>query len=130
MLAQLPVQRPGKPHTIGLIEFPTDNPERSAAFYHALFGWKIWPGPYTMFDTGNIRGAFPDTINGFPPLRAVLEPGDILVYVEVQDIDAILARARELGAGVLLDKTVSAPGHLVAIITDPAGAKIALGQGD
>ncbi len=128
VLAQLPAERPANPHTIGLIEFPTENPERSAAFYHALFGWKIWPGPYTMFDTGNIKGAFPDTINGFPPVCDVLEPGDTLVYVQVRDIDAILARARELGAGVLLETTVSAPDHLVAIITDPAGAKIALGQ--
>lgn len=32
--------------------------------------------------------------------------------------------------GVLLDKTESAPGHVLAIITDPAGAKIALGQSD
>lgn len=43
ILAQLPVQwptspprRPDTPHTIGLIEFPTDDPEQSAAFYHAL----------------------------------------------------------------------------------------------
>ena len=137
VLAQLPVQwpltppqRPGKPHTIGLIEFPTEDPAPSAAFYNALFGWEISPGPYTMFDTGNIKGAFPDMLNGFPPVRAVLEPGDTLVYVDVRNIDAILARARELGAGVLLDKTESAPDHLVAIITDPAGAKIALGQSD
>ncbi|MGI8484427.1 MAG: VOC family protein [Thermomicrobiales bacterium] len=135
VLAQLPgqlppepPQRPGKPHTIGLIEFPTDNPEQSANFYHALFGWEISPGPYTMFDTGNIKGAFPDMLNGFPPVRAVVQPGDTLVYVDVRDIDAILARARDLGANVLLEKTESAPDHLLAIITDPAGSKIALGQ--
>lgn len=87
VLVQLPRELPAEdrtsndpnayaPGTIGLIEFPTPDPARSAAFYEALFGWKASDGPYRTFKAGSLTGAFPDTINGFPPVRAVLEPGD------------------------------------------------------
>lgn len=120
-----PAYRPG---TIGLLEFPTDDPDRSARFYRDLFGWEVSNGPYRMFRAGELSGAFPDTVNGFPAVREVIEPGDVIPYVVVEDIEASLATARELGATVLLGRTRTAPDHEMALIADPSGAKIALAR--
>ena len=137
VLVQLPAALPAsgddpgqayRPGTIGLLEFPTDDPARSGRFYRELFGWEVSGGPYRMFKTGGIAGAFPDTVHGFPPVREVLEPGDVIPYVAVANIEASLAKAQELGATVLLGRTRTAPDHEMALIADPAGAKIALAR--
>lgn len=114
--------------TIGLIEFPTDDPARSAAFYRDLFGWEASEGPYRTFKAGSLTGAFPDTVNGFPALRGLVEPGDTIVYVVVADVNASLAKAASLGAQILLLTTRTAPDHEMALIADPSGAKIALAR--
>ncbi|HWK79281.1 MAG TPA: VOC family protein [Thermomicrobiales bacterium] len=113
---------------IGLVEFPTDDPARSAAFYHDLFGWEVSEGPYRMFKAGDLTGAFPDTVNGFPALRGLIEPGDTIVYVVVANVNASLAKAASLGAKILLLTTRTAPDHEMALIADPSGAKIALAR--
>ena len=51
-------------------------------------------------------------------------PGGVLVYVDVTDIDATVARAKELGATVLMDKTEIPTVGWMAIFGDPGGNRI------
>jgi predicted enzyme related to lactoylglutathione lyase len=111
-------------HSIVHVEIPAKNREQSARFYSDLFGWKYehmaGPVPYTSFETGNIGGGFPD-IDG-----KMFEAGDVLVYVDSDDIDGDLQRAQTLGASVLVGKTeVPGYGHF-AIFKDPSGNRMAL----
>ena len=55
-------------------------------------------------------------------------PGSVLVYVDVADVDAIIARARELGAPVYLDKTEIPTVGWMAIFGDPGGNRIGVMQ--
>jgi predicted enzyme related to lactoylglutathione lyase len=111
---------------LGFIDIASTNPAKSAAFYEGVLGFETEPGQHTRFNAGNVAGGFPDLQHGFAPVIAVLEPGDVVPYFEPADLDAALARTVELGGSVLLDPVESAPGHWVAIVADPSGAKIAL----
>jgi predicted enzyme related to lactoylglutathione lyase len=52
----------------------------------------------------------------------------VLVYVNVADVDATIARARKLGAVILMDK-MEIPGvGWMTIIGDPGGNRIAAMQ--
>lgn len=118
---------------IGHLDVASTDPAGSARFYGALLGWTSEVHEeqgYTSFNDGRLSGGFPDLAHGFAPVRAVLEPGDVLPYVEVPDLAAALQQARELGAQVLLEPTQAAPGTWLAIIRDPFGTKIALSHID
>lgn len=79
-----------------------EDPAAVAQFYTGLFGWKhsVYPGenPYVAIDTGSADG-----ING--GIAAV--PGKVLVtvYVAVDDLQATLDRAEELGGKTVLPVT-------------------------
>jgi predicted enzyme related to lactoylglutathione lyase len=114
---------------IGHIDIASGAPAESAHFYRELFGWQVEVHEregYTSFTDGRLNGGFPDLVRGFPPVREVLDPGDVLPYVEVADLPAALLQARELGGEVLLEPTEAAPGVWLGIIRDPHGAKFAL----
>ena len=78
-----------------------DDPDRAIAFYSALFGWQFAPfpgGEYWVITTGpstepgidggmaRRRGGTGDRINSY------------VCIVDVPDIDAAIAKAKELGA--------------------------------
>ena len=74
-------------------EIPAQDGERAMAFWKSLFGWKFqaWEGQveYHMLEGNEPGGAiYPDTDGaGSGPI----------VYFGTSDIDASIARARELG---------------------------------
>ena len=111
---------------LGFLDIASLDPSRSAAFYKGVLGFETTTGVHSRFRAGNIDGGFPDLLRGFPPVIEVLEPGDILPYFEPADLGAALESAVLLGGKVLLHPVESAPGHWVAIVADPSGAKIAL----
>ncbi|TLM84710.1 VOC family protein [Pseudarthrobacter sp. NamE5] len=111
---------------LGFLDIASLDPARSAAFYEGVLGFTTTPGAHTRFHGGNIEGGFPDLRGGFAPVVEVLEPGDILPYFEPQDLEAALAKAVRHGGRILLQPVESAPGHWIAIVADPSGAKIAL----
>ena len=106
------------------IELATTDKKASAEFYGDLFGWPIetvQPMDYvmTMFPEG-------ETTLGFSSVdesQGVM-PGSVLVHVDVADIDALLARAKEIGATILLDKMEIAGVGWMTIIGDPGGNRI------
>jgi predicted enzyme related to lactoylglutathione lyase len=118
---------------IGHIDIVSNDPAASGEFYRELFGWTVDSNEelgYTGFSDGHVNGGFPDLRHGFEPVRDVLEPGDVLCYVEVEDLEATLAQAVELGGEVLLEKTEAAPGDHLGIFRDPAGVKFAVSSCD
>ena len=95
------------------------DPDDVARFYSALFGWKVRTNNalgYRVIDTGNGRG-----INGgvwpSPPEGHNL----VQLFVEVDDIDASLAKATSLGATIIVPKSELPDGDALAIVLDPAG---------
>jgi predicted enzyme related to lactoylglutathione lyase len=110
------------------IELATTDKEASAKFYTDLLGWPFETYEdmdYTMTD-------FPegDTSLAFSPVDEAqgVALGSVLVYVDVADIDALIARAVELGAEILLDKMEIQGVGWMAIIGDPGGNRIAAMQ--
>ena len=90
-------------------------------FYAKLFDWKIQAaGPAAMIETGG-AGGIPGHITalGHEPYNYVT------VYVQVNDIEAYLAKAQELG-GKKLVGPIEIPTGTFAWMTDPEGSVIGL----
>ena len=108
----------------------TDIPA-SAKFYGDLFGWPIVRDEQMDYTMTGFEGD--ETGVGFSPVgdarSFVGAAGSVLVYVDVADIDASIARAKELGAPILLDKMEIPTVGWMAIFGDPGGNRIAVMQG-
>ncbi len=108
------------------IEIPAANREASSRFYGEMFGWEFKhftePTPYTTFATGNVDG-------GFPNIGEQTKAGDVLVYIDSEDIDADLKKIEKLG-GKTLSPKMDIPGYgTFAVFVDPAGNHLALFKG-
>ena len=95
----------------------------AAHFYRQMFGWTFEhfgePMDYTTFKSGTIGGGFTD-------LSEMYTPGDILAYVESDDINADLGKAESLGAHILVRRTEIPGEGWFGIFTDPTGNRMAL----
>jgi predicted enzyme related to lactoylglutathione lyase len=97
-------------------------------FYSGLFGWKIEldssaPMPYGLVDTG-AEGGIPGGV--YAPGEPV--GGYVSFYVGVDDLEASLRHAEELGAKVAQPPTPLADGTRIAMVNDPEGHRIGLLQ--
>jgi uncharacterized protein len=112
-------------HSIVHVEFTANDPAAAAKFYGELFGWPMEAAPqfdYYMFDAGQGVGG------GFPRASAEhgYRPGDVVVYVSTDDIEASLAKAQSLGATDLQPK-MEIPGMgWMAFFRDPTGNRVGL----
>jgi predicted enzyme related to lactoylglutathione lyase len=92
-------------------------------FYSALFDWKLNtdnPGGYGMTDpaeTGVVVGIGSAQDGG---------QGHVTGYVKVADVDAIQARATELGGTVIMPKFSPDGTAQLGLIADPQGHVIGL----
>ncbi|MBN2386645.1 MAG: VOC family protein [Anaerolineales bacterium] len=105
------------------IEIPAANVEEAARFYQDLFGWKIQAVPemeYTMWEPAEGPGG------GFSPLGEQVRPGDMMVYVDSEDIETDLARVEALGGHVMVPKTEIPNTGWFATFKDPTGNTVAL----
>lgn len=108
------------------VEFATNDPKATGQFLQELFGWRIETDSnldYTMFMPESGPGG------GLPRASDTMRPGETLVYVGTDDLEATLARALELGGKVIMPKTEIPAMGWFAIISDAAGAHMALYQG-
>ncbi len=116
-----PTQANGK---ICYIEIPATDVQRSAAFYEAVFGWRIRQrgDGATAFDdtTGEVSGAW---VLGRP---ASPEPG-LLVYIMVDDVAAAADVVIANGCETVQPVGADAP-EITARFKDPAGNVIGLYQ--
>ena len=84
------------------VEIPAANVEGAGKFYEALFGWKLLHFPemkYTMWEAEDGSGG------GFPEVSAENPAGQVLVYIDSDDIEADLKKVEKLGGKVLYQKT-------------------------
>ena len=105
------------------IEIPAADSEKAGKFYQDLFGWKIETDlkmNYTMWaPTEGVGG-------GFSPLGETVKPGDVLIHVDSDDIDADLQRIQALGGTVLSQKTEIPTIGWFALFKDPTGNTLSL----
>jgi len=114
------------PGALSWNELASPDPQASADFYAALFGWEATPMedmPMTYFVIKNgerSNGGITELPPGVPP--------HWLVYFATEDIDAGIAKVDELGGGKL-----SGPHDIgvakFAVVADPQGASFALYAG-
>lgn len=105
------------------VEFPTRNARESSAFYAKLFGWQIQHDValnYTMWSAPDGSGG------GFTNLSESVQPGDVLVYVQSEDIEADLKRAEALGGQIVQQKSEIPETGWFGVFKDPTGNSVAL----
>jgi predicted enzyme related to lactoylglutathione lyase len=105
------------------VEIPAVNGKAAGEFYEKLFGWHIMHDEqfdYTMFDAHEGPGG------GFTALNEHNQPGDVMIYVNSDDIEADLKAAIALG-GTVVGEKMEIPGQgWFGIFKDPTGNNIAL----
>ena len=112
-------------------ELPYDDGERARAFYGDLFGWDLqsYPGmDYTMVSTGpsGEQGPTePGYINGGMGQRSTTLASPTVV-IDVEDIDATLARVEAAGGAVLSPKEPVASMGFSAYFKDTEGNIVGL----
>ncbi|MGA2162396.1 MAG: VOC family protein [Methanoregula sp.] len=108
---------------------PADDVDRARRFYSALLGWKIEPVQSSPDSMGIAAMQYHDITTG-PPAAGTLNTGGlykrrmtepILDFMQVDDIDAVLAKVAGLGGTILIPKTaIPGVGHN-AMILDTEG---------
>jgi uncharacterized protein len=110
------------------IEIPAADQAKSAKFYQSLFGWKTTRDEkmnYTMWEPSEGPGG------GFAPLGeqqggGQVKPGEILIHVDSEDIEADLKRVVELGGKIVRQKSEIPGIGWWGVFKDPTGNQIAL----
>jgi predicted enzyme related to lactoylglutathione lyase len=115
----------GRP--VAFFEITSRDAERAQEFYRRLFEWRVDADPalggYAMVDTGAGEGSVG---GGIGPAETQEDAG-VRIYMRVDDLDAHLRRAEELGG-----KIVSPPADLpegwgrMAMLADPDGNAVGL----
>ena len=113
-----------EPNTYCWSELVTTDVEEAKGFYKSVFGWgaethgEAGPGGYTEWQLGG------GSIGGMmakPPMTPAEVPSHWMVYFAVDDTDAMLEKAKGLGATVVMGPMDIEPGRF-AILNDPTGA--------
>ena len=105
------------------VEIPAANVEAASKFYQELFGWKITPVPemnYTMWEAMDGSGG------GFPAVSDENPAGQVLVYIDSDDIEADLKKVEKLGGTVVHPKMEIPQMGWFGIFKDPTGNVLAL----
>lgn len=101
-------------------ELWSEDPEAAAAFYEAVFDWKIRHLPdlnYRAVETGGEGG-----INGgiMKPQKGPW-PGKLALYIDVDDLDVYAEKIRAAGGKIVVDK-MDVPGvGQLSLFEDPDG---------
>lgn len=115
-------------HAIVHIEIPASDTQGAGKFYADLFGWKLHNVPemnYLMFQPeSGPGGAFVQP--GDTPAHFEHRPGQMLLYVGTDDIDATLQQVEQLGGKIVARKTEIPGQGWFGVFTDPAGNQVAL----
>jgi predicted enzyme related to lactoylglutathione lyase len=110
------------------IELNTQDVTKSKEFYGSLFSWKLEDVPMGDIGIYTTIGVGEGTAGGIMKHPMPGAPSMWLPYVNVDDIHASTAKAKALGATIIVDvKTVAEMGWL-SIFIDPTGATLGLWQ--
>ena len=113
---------------------PADNVERAKQFYHNLLGWKIGPTKNPMDQSVMEAMQYHDISTGAAKEGTLNTGGlyrrhmteSILTFVEVGDIDKVLAKVERLGGKITMPKEEITGVGLAAMIQDTEGNVIGL----
>lgn len=124
-----PPERPAV-NPVVYFEIPVTDIDRASAFYTAVFGMplerQVIDGyAMALFPAGEGGGATGALAMGDVYVPAKTGP---IVYFGVDDIDAVLARAKARGRKVLLEKRDIGAAGFVAEIEDSEGNRIGLSE--
>jgi uncharacterized protein len=103
------------------IELNSSDPEKAKSFYGSLFDWKLSDMPmpsgnYTMIDVGDGTGG---GIMKHPMAGA---PSVWIPYVNVDNVKSSTAKAKSLGATIVMDVTEIPEMGSFSVAIDPTGA--------
>jgi hypothetical protein len=110
-------------HIICHLEIPTTDVKKSGEFYKKLFGWEIdygWGKDYATFSTGE------DQLGGGLDRKDKITRGNTIIYILVDDINAMLEKAVKLGAKKVKEKTEIPNVGWFGLFTDLDGNTIGL----
>jgi len=118
-------RRKQMPGQIRHIEFPADDTGESRAFWSGLFGWEfqLYPGP-SEYHLTRIADDETAAISNMEPAKKGTR-----TYFDVEEIEAGVARVRELGGEASDAMPVPGMGWF-ATCTDPHGNEFGLWQDD
>ncbi|MEX1909093.1 VOC family protein [Janibacter sp. Y6] len=108
------------------IDIPVSDLARASEFYSGLFGWQIAEVPgyegYPMWQAPNkiSGGGLAPRGEGFTQPRS---------YVEVDSIEETLAKVRESGGAVVMEKSPISETSWWAAFTDPDGNVVGVYEG-
>jgi predicted enzyme related to lactoylglutathione lyase len=109
------------------MEIPAEDPQRARRFYGQLFGWEFKDSgmpdmQYLLAETASGEAGS----TGLGLMRRMAPGQQFVTYFDVPSVAEHVARAKELGAEVLMDK-MEVPGHgYFAQLKDPEGNVFAL----
>ena len=110
-------------NTINYFELPSDNNEQLRNFYNSVFNWTFEEGKdtsdYWYTESAGIKGALLK--------RRSREQNAPTLFIHVDSIDECLAKAKDKGAKVVIDKQEISEGTF-AIVRDPQQNTIGIWQ--
>jgi len=116
-------------HPVVHIELPASDPKAAGAFYADVFGWSITTDQqydYTMFKAEGGPGGGFVKLGPAGDTGITYKPGEVLLYIDSDDIEASLRQVEAHGGRVVLRK-MEIPGvGWWAVFTDPTGNRMAL----
>jgi uncharacterized protein len=116
------------PGRIVHFELVAADADRASGFWNGLFGWNVGGSvmegfDYRMFDAGEGQGG------AIYPAQEGQSPGNAIIYFDTEDIDASIAKVRELGGPA--DEKQPVPTHgWFAGCKDTEGNSFSLWQND
>lgn len=117
-----------KPNNIIFADLSTYAPDATITFYETVFGWKYYrDNDYYLAHKNDkaIVGLY-ETPEKFKQMRM---PHFWMTYIEVNDVEDTVARAKALG-GIIEMKYIMKGFGRVALIRDPQGAGFTIYEGD
>jgi uncharacterized protein len=114
-----------EPVSLAWNELDTRDTEAAKPFYEALFGWQADTQPMggQEYTTWQLDGRPVAGMMAMPAQVPAQVPSYWLAYFAVSDTDAVEAKARELGAVVLVEPR-DIPAGRFAVLQDPQGAAL------
>ena len=106
------------------VEFATEDPQAAGKFYAELFGWQLTLDEqfnYLMFQGGSGPGGAFVKVDG-----EQYQPGQVLVYIDCDDIEAMLRQVEARGGTIVTPKTEIPQAGWFGIFADPDGRRVGL----
>ena len=108
-------------------EFWSQNPEQLSEFYKKVFDWKedfIPELNYRLIDPGGEGGIK----GGIMTPQKGPWPGNLALYIDVDDIDSYLERIKDAGGKIVADKMEVPEVGLLALFEDTDGRVLGVWQ--